>query len=163
MSAKAGATVPKKEGMHFMEASSEWALLFGPAQRPSWDEISAFIDHPLWEPLNRDIKETYETEYELSYSVCRAQPGWNVKYKKGGKALCTLYPEKGKFIALLVIGSKEETGMDALLETLSEYVQRLYANARSMPMGRWLMIHVTDEEILNNVKTIMRLRMKRAI
>ncbi|WP_423245054.1 DUF3788 family protein [Heliorestis acidaminivorans] len=26
----------------------------------------------------------------MTYSKCSAQPGWNVKYKKSGKSLCTL-------------------------------------------------------------------------
>ena len=51
----------------------------------------------------------------LSYSNCAMDKGiwkgWNVKYKKSGKALCTLYPKQGYFQALVVIGAKESADL----------------------------------------------------
>jgi hypothetical protein len=42
---------------------------------------------------------------KLSYSGCSmdggAWKGWNVKYKKSGKVLCSLYPKQGYFLALV--------------------------------------------------------------
>ncbi|KAB2952754.1 DUF3788 family protein [Heliorestis acidaminivorans] len=36
------------------------------------------------------MEEAYQAKPHITYSKCSAQPGWNVKYKKSGKSLCTL-------------------------------------------------------------------------
>jgi hypothetical protein len=38
-----------------------------------------------------------------------------VKYQNSGKSLCTLYPMEGYFIALVVIGAKEEEEVEMAL------------------------------------------------
>ncbi len=143
-----------------MTEYTPWDVLYDSFTKPTWQEITAYIDNPLWREMNGYLKDAYGVNPELFYSSCAAQRGWNVKYKKGGKALCTLYPEKRFFIALVVIGGKEEEVVQALLPNFTAYVQKLYQNTRSMPMGRWLMIQVTDEEILKDVKTLIAIRVK---
>lgn len=48
--------------------------------------------------------------------------------------------------------------MPALLPTLTPSVQQLYQASAPMKMGRWLMIDVTDEQILEDVKKLLELR-----
>jgi hypothetical protein len=95
----------------------------------------------------------------VSYSGCAAQPGWNVKYQKAGRSLCTLYPMGGFFIALVVIGTKEEAEAELLKPALTQEVQSLFIGPASS-MGRWLMIPVTDERVLADVKALILLRRK---
>ena len=101
----------------------------------------------------------------MSYSGCSAQPGWNVKYKKSGRAVCALYPMQDYFIALVVIGNKEEVGVKLLIENnkLSTYTKNLYLNTVAMPMGRWLMIEVKNYETLQDIKELIALRFPRKI
>lgn len=138
----------------------EWHALFEKNHNPNWEEITSYIDNNLWGNLNTYLQDAYEIKPELTYSLCSAQRGWNIKYKKSGKALCTLYPEEGYFIALVVIGSKEETAAEFLTPLLTDYVRHLYQSARNMKMGRWLMINVTDESILDDVISLISLRVK---
>jgi hypothetical protein len=81
-----------------------------------------------------------------------------VKYKKSGRALCTLYPDAGQFIALVTIGAKEATEAELLLPTCTEFLRELYARTQTFNGARWLMIHVTDEGVLEDVKKLIRLR-----
>ena len=143
-----------------MTARSKWDLLYDGTTKPLWEDISTYINDPLWEELNDYLKEVYVVKPELSYSVCAAQRGWNVKYKKGGRALCTLYPEKGSFIALVVVGSREEMTVEMMLPVFSDDVRKLYENTRSMAMGRWLMIRVANRKILDDVKKLINIRVK---
>lgn len=128
--------------------------------QPSAADMSRYIDNPMWEALNGFLRDAYDTEPEYAFSDCSAQPGWNVKYKKAGRALCTLYPMPGYFIALVVIGTKEEGEADLVMPTLAPYTQALYARTRSTAMGRWLMIEVTSEPILRDVEALIQLRRK---
>lgn len=136
----------------------EWARAFGPDREPGWEEIAGFIANPLWEDLNGFLKESYRVEPRVGYSMCSGQPGWNIKYLKGGRSLCTLYPMDGFFIALVVIGNKEQVEAELMLPTLTGYVRGLMESAAAVMGGRWLMIHVSDAEVLGDVKRLIQLR-----
>jgi hypothetical protein len=81
-----------------------------------------------------------------------------VKYKKGGRALCTLYPDDGAFTAMVTVGSKEAAEADLLLPTFSDYLRELYDRTQAFNGARWLMIRVTEARVLEDVKTLIRLR-----
>lgn len=138
-----------------------WFDLYGADRQPSQAEISEYIANPLWEDLNAFLRDTYGVQPSYSYSACSGQPGWNVKYQKAGRSLCTLYPMQGFFIALVVIGEREKTEAELLAPTLSEHVQQLLSSAVSVAGGRWLMIHVTNKYFLRDVEQLIRLRRKR--
>lgn len=138
----------------------EWAELYSASEQPTEEQISDFIGNPLWTVLNDFLQESYGVLPKYSYSCCSMQAGWNVKYQKAGRALCTLYPMKGFFTALVVIGAKEEFEAGLLAPTLSDYVQGLINSTGMVMGGRWLMINVTDERILEDIKSLIQLRRK---
>lgn len=142
----------------------EWNQLYSSMMEPNIENIKAFIGsaEPLWTELQSYLEETYRIAPKMSYSKCSAQPGWNVKYQKGGKSLCTLYPMEGYFIALVVAGAKEEAEVEAAaaLGVFSPYVQELYQKTAFSCGGRWLMINVTDRAVLEDVKQLIAIRVK---
>lgn len=142
----------------------KWNDLFGADRIPSFEDIRAFIGDtkPIWDELLSYIEETYKSKPQLDYSKCSAQPGWNVKYKKSGKSLCTLYPMPGYFIALVVVGRKEENEVELAIEAgrFSTYVKELYQNTAFSAMGRWLMIEVKHKDILDDIKGLIEIRVK---
>ena len=138
----------------------EWTTLYPADKQPSAAEISQFIANPLWEDLNRFLCDSYVVQPGYSYSICSGQPGWNVKYKKAGRALCTLYPMPGFFIALVTIGAKERAETELALPILSEYTQELFGRSGELMGAKWMMIQVTDGHILNDVKNLIQIRRK---
>ncbi len=138
----------------------EWTQLYDKNNQPEKEQISDFIHNPLWERINEFLQSGYQVQPTYAYSTCSAQPGWNVKYQKSGRSLCTLYPMPGFFIALVVIGNREQAETDLVLPMLSQYVQNLYKSAAAVMGGRWLMVAVTDEEIFEDVKRLIQIRRK---
>lgn len=138
----------------------EWDKLFSWDTQPDIKQITAYVDNPLWSNLCKCLEETYGVVPKIEYSRCSAKPGWNVKYKKSSRALCTLYPESGYFTCMVSIGMKEALEAEGLLVTCTAYVKELYAAANSMNGSRWLMIEVTDERILADVKELIKTRVK---
>ncbi|HWR23092.1 MAG TPA: DUF3788 domain-containing protein [Feifaniaceae bacterium] len=136
----------------------DWSALYGPDAQPTKDMIRDYIGNPLWDTFHARMREAYGVLPAASYSKCSAQPGWNVKYQKSGKSLCTLYPVEGYFIALVVIGAKEEPEANLLMPHATRYVRELYEKTPFSCGGRWLMLHVTDEEILEDVLRLIALR-----
>ncbi len=141
----------------------KWHESFGPDQIPSFEDIREYIGEarPVWDELVFYIEETYKAKPKLDYSKCSAQPGWNMKYKKSSKALCTLYPMPNFFIALVVIGAKEENEMELAMGAgvFSEYVKELYKKTAFSAMGRWLMIEVKQKDTLKDIKALISIRL----
>ncbi len=135
-----------------------WSELYGSEIEPDDKNIESYINSSLWNDMNSYLKETYSVEPVKSYSKCSAQRGWNIKYKKASKSLCTLYPMEGYFIALVVIGAKEQTEAELYLNAATDYVKSLYEKTPFSAGGRWMMINVTDEDILKDVKRLIEIR-----
>lgn len=135
-----------------------WLETYGKEDAPTMAQMTAYIASPLWEDLNAYLQAAYSAAPQQAFSGCSGQPGWNVKYVKGGKALCTLYPMKGYFTALVVVGEKERTEVELQLPTYTQYVQGVHARAGSLMGAKWLMIDVKDEGTLADVKRLIGVR-----
>lgn len=135
-----------------------WFQRYPKSQQPTLEQISEYIASPLWGELCQWAEKSYQIEPKVEHSTCSGAPGWNVKYKKGGRALCTLYPDEGQFTALVTIGAKEASEVELLQPTYSEYMQELFARTQAFNGARWLMIRVTDAQVLEDVKKLIRLR-----
>ncbi|SHE59297.1 DUF3788 domain-containing protein [Alkalibacter saccharofermentans] len=142
----------------------KWNDKFDSDNVPDIEDIRRFIGDKagLWDDLTDYLRDTYKVRPDFDYSRCSAQPGWNIKYKRSGKSLCTIYPMDGYFIALVVVGNKEEeTVKDHCNEGLfTPYVSELYKATGFSAMGKWLMIKVTNREILEDVKKLVGIRIK---
>lgn len=138
----------------------EWSQYFEQHNVPTMDDMISFIDNPLWIELQGFIENTYQIKPILNYSRCSAQKGWNLKYRKSGKSLCVLYPMDGYFIALVVIGNKEMTEAEAYLPQASSEIKTLFAKTLFAAGGRWLMIPVTSEAVLEDVKNLIQIRVR---
>lgn len=143
----------------------QWSELFDSSRQPANSEIKEFIGIPLWDDLTDYLQQTFKAVPQLFYSGCSMQKGfwmgWNVKYKKSGKALCTLYPKQGYFIALIAVGAKEIAEADLLIPLCDEYTQNLYRQTEYGVFGKSLAVEVTNENILHDVKNLIALRVKR--
>lgn len=136
----------------------DWRSTYPQDKQPTLEQMQTFIATPLWLNCRDRIEKSYGCKPAVSFSGCSAQPGWNIKYKKSGKSLCTLYPMKGFFIALVVVGPKEAHQAELLLPTLSAYTRELFATAGGMSGQTWLMMNITTKEILEDAFSLMALR-----
>lgn len=141
----------------------DWNLLYSEKEPPSWEQIAEYINDPLWTVFNQRIQSTYHCDPRLEYSRCSMQAGWNIKYKKSGRSLCTLYPMQGYFIALVVIGSRELTEAELLMPICSDYVQTVFRNTKTGNGQKWLMLEVREESIMRDVFTLINLRKPAAL
>lgn len=141
----------------------DWNLLYSEKEPPSWAQIAEYINDPLWTVFNQRIQSAYHCDPRLEYSRCSMQAGWNIKYKKSGRSLCTLYPMQGYFIALVVIGSRELTEAELLMPLCSDYVQTVFKNTKTGNGQKWLMLEVREESIMRDVFTLINLRKPAAL
>ena len=136
----------------------EWREVFGKENKPGFASISEYVDNPCWEELCTFIEDTYQVQPSIEYSVCSMAPGWNVKYKKSRRSLCTLYPNRKYFTCLLTIGRKEAPEAELILNACTDYLQELYEKTTVFNGARWLMIDVYTEDVLKDVLELLCVR-----
>lgn len=141
-----------------------WNEQFSKEMKPSIPQIDIFIDNPLFSDLCAHLESAYGVTPTVEHSICSGAPGWNMKYKKSGRALCTLYPAEGFFTCMVSIGTKEAMEAELLLSNCTDTVRALYWQCKPFNGGRWLMIDVKSPEILADVKALIgtRVRIKKA-
>lgn len=130
---------------------------------PDMHVIEDYIEEPVkqrWLELICHIEGAYRAKPQISYSICAGKPGWNVKYKKSGKALCTLYPEPDSFIALVVLSADNIARFLADRAAYTDEVNTLFDKTKLFNGTKWLMIRVSSEEVLADVKRMFELKLK---
>ena len=139
----------------------DWNECYSRADAPDMQQIADFVASPLWSKLCTHLEDYYKILPKIEHSRCTCAPGWNVKYKKSGRALCTLYPAEGYFHCMVSIGSREATDAELMLADCTETVRKLYLDARPFNGSRWLMIPITSQDILNDAEELIALRMQK--
>lgn len=126
---------------------------------PTIEQLGEYVNNELWNSFCNYLITEYKIKPHLDYSKCSWQPGWNVKFKKSGKNLCTLYPQNGYFTVLVVIGNKEKEAFKILLPTLASSLQEIYHETKEGNGQRWLMIDLEDDDTrLQGVKKMIALK-----
>lgn len=136
-------------------------MILDSANEPCFEDICSYVGGSAglrWRGLTSHIEERYSCKPQISYSVCTGKPGWNVKYKKGGKALCTLYPESGAFTALVVLSASDMDIFDAVKGCYTPGVVSLYERCKTFNNTKWLMINVSGDDALEDVKRLLKLK-----
>lgn len=140
--------------------TQSWNETFARDTQPDMAQVEAFIVTPLWRELRTHVEQTHGVQPRAEHSTCSGAPGWNVKYKKAGRSLCTLYPSRGFFTCLVCIGAAEAAEAELMLNTCTDYVRKLYASVKPFNGARWLMINVTDAGVLADVEMLIGCRAK---
>jgi hypothetical protein len=139
-------------------------LILDGRHAPSFEEINDYIDRPgrvLWREIGTHLRQHYRASPRITYSGCSGKPGWNVKYQQSGKSLCTLYPEKDGFVALVVITLDRVPLIEGIQDELEPEVFDIMRAARPFNKTLWLMIPVYRAAILNSVKQLIALKMEK--
>ncbi|HPA54749.1 MAG TPA: DUF3788 domain-containing protein [Bacillota bacterium] len=140
---------------------SEYDLILDGSHTPEYDEIVEYINMPardLWRQINGFIQQRYKSLPRIMYSVCSGKPGWNVKYQKSGKSICTLYPEQDGFVALVVVTLDLMPVIEALSGELTEETRQTIRSAKPFNGTKWLMLQVKNDLQLEDVKQLISLK-----
>lgn len=137
----------------------DYDLILDGSRAPEFAELTGYINGPaavLWQEFNSFVQENFKSSPKITYSVCSGKPGWNVKYQKSGKSICTVYPERGSFVVLVVI----TLDLLPLVEAMEPAppIPEIIRTAKPFNGTLWLMIPVTGETVLESVKELLLLK-----
>lgn len=126
---------------------------------PILEDFAAYIRNPVFMKFCSEIKKKYRCHEKIEFSRCSLERGWNVKFKKSGKSLCTVYPREGYFTVLVVVGEKEKEAVEAILWECTSELRELYEKARWGNGQKWLMIDLEDQgEMFADVLQLIEIR-----
>ncbi len=125
---------------------------------PTLEEIANAIQNPAFLSFCGEVQDTYQCKEAIEFSACSLEPGWNVKFKKAGKTLCTIYPRETYFTVMIVVGRKEKEPVEAVLPECTAQVQEIYAHTREGNGQRWLMIDLEEKRALISYEHPSRIR-----
>lgn len=102
---------------------------FDKETQPTEAEIKEFTDGALFTNLNDYLCEGYKIKPKYAYSECKMDKniwrGWNIKYRKHGKILCTIYPQEAYFM-VLIPGRSFEVHHETVLEEVKLMIIQRY-------------------------------------
>ena len=151
---------PKKKDPAKAEGPVPWDIAWPQQMKPTLDDIGAWVKNPLLEELAAWMGETYGIEPSIEFSRCSMDRGWNIKYKKGSKALCALYIRQGWFTAMVTLGAKQVAELEVLLPTFSVSFRKLYEKTPLFNGGKWLVVDVKKEKELEEVQRLILMKAK---
>ncbi len=123
--------------------------------------ISSFIGpiiQPRWKELRVFLKANYNFTPELVYYGSKY--GWCYKYRRKGKTLCTLLPEKGAFTALVTLGKREIQEAKQNLSIFNADTQRGFVNAHQYHDGKWISKRVLNRRDVEDVRGLISIKKK---
>jgi hypothetical protein len=113
---------------------------------PTEYEIKEYINNDLWVDFCKYMKDAYNVAPKFEFSKCSWEYGWNIKFKKGSKSLCTVYPRENYFTILIVIEKNEKKVFENMFSSFSSDIQKIYKETPEGNGQRWLMIDLEDND-----------------
>lgn len=114
-------------------------------QQPSDAEMLNWIGQPIaeaWMALRRFLVETYGIAPVFDRGGKKY--GWNLQHRVGGRPLCEMYPERGSFTALVILGKAELAQALDRIETFGPLVRQALLETPRYHDGCWMYLRVSD-------------------
>jgi len=126
--------------------------------QPTMDEGFAAVGAKqlLWESLTQFIADNYRIKGDFAFY--RKNYGWALRFRKGGKALVSMYPGKNGFTVQIVIGRIQTE--KAFRLNLGKNVKKILRDAHQFPEGRWLFIEIRSKQDLQDVRELLLLKLR---
>jgi len=124
--------------------------------QPTLQEINDALGscQPLWQQLLQFIADNYQLSEDLSFGGKKY--GWNIWYRKSGKTLVSLYPQKAYFVAQIVLGNDQVEKAYQL--KLGRTVRTVLEETPQLHDGRWLFIKVRTKKDVNDVQALLQIK-----
>ncbi len=83
-----------------------------------------------------------------------------LKFRRGGKTLATVYLREGFFILLIIFGRQEREAFEAAQESFSPFVRNFYENSRTYHDGKWMFIEVRPGADVGELIRLLHIKKK---
>ena len=127
-------------------------------EQPTFDEMIGYCGENgnLWLDLDEWLTSEFAAEKLIRFPYGN-EYGWGVKYNRKSKHICDIFAESGAFAALFQISGK---AVDSIYDELGDYAKSVWADKSPCGTGGWIEYRVTEESQLDDLKKLIRARIK---
>jgi hypothetical protein len=112
-----------------------------------------------WAELVEYIETNYPGVFEPDWLFGGKKHGWCLRYKKS-KSFCTLIPEKGRLVVMIVFGAQERAKVEEILSDLVSHAREDYEAATTYHDGKWMTLTIDSDEVFDDVKRFLYIKRK---
>lgn len=102
--------------------------------------------------------DKYLTAIRDAYEMDELWDGNELKFRRGGKTLATLYIKEGFFTILLIYGKAERAKLEEQIDTFPVALQDLYRNSRTFHDGKWMFLDTADDSLIPDVMRMLAIK-----
>ncbi len=111
-----------------------------------------------WNKLTNFMQTNYEIEPETVFYG--KNYGWLIRYRKSGKTLCSIFPEKNSFTFQITYGKKEVEKFLNQKEEFNQVISEIFESTKQLHDGRWLFIRLLDDVLVQDIVNLITIKRK---
>ncbi|MBB4037162.1 hypothetical protein GGR21_003077 [Dysgonomonas hofstadii] len=127
---------------------------------PDLKELRAFISSKkaikAFDSLLKFLDNNYNFEQQIVFGGKNF--GVMIRYRKNGKTLVSIFPEKDAFSVVLVYGKKEVITFEANRAVFDSYMTDIFDNTPQLHDGRWMLITLNDSKLLPELEKMIMIK-----
>lgn len=104
------------------------------------------------------IESNLSAKEQIDYSKCSAAPGWNFKYKKKGKSVCTIYPSEDFFTVLITLNFDDLEKFNVIKTDFQNATIEKITDIKPMNGTKWLMLDIKENSALSEAKRLIAMK-----
>lgn len=142
--------------------NEKWLAAFPKEVEPTYAEILAFLPEPEYLiRITKQLTEHYEPKQVISYSGEKGYDGWNLKFRKYGGNILTVYIRDTYITVLIVVNEQDDDLVVPMMQVMSAEFQKQYQAVKPFRGSRWIMLDVVTEPVVEDVIFLAEVRTKR--
>lgn len=129
---------------------------------PSLEEIKTFIDSSKTVKTFESLLKYLNSNYDFSEEIVSGgkKNGVMIRYRKSGKTLVNIFPEKKALAIVLVYGKKEVEVFEQEKTSFNPLLVNIFDNTEQLHDGRWMLIPLQDDSYLEDIKRMITIKKK---
>lgn len=139
----------------------EYQRLFDKSIIPTEESISLFLKEKylIWNKIYDYILSIGKIQVETKYFT--KNYGWSMRFFKGSKTICYLFPENNAFSILIVFGQKEIDLIEKSKDEINTNIFSTIQNTEHFHDGRWVWLHFIGKADIKSLEKLIDIKTNR--
>ena len=138
----------------------EYQRIYQKDPLPKYTELRRFIGKAIlpFDEIITFLDKNYDFQREIYFGGKNF--GVMVRYRKNGKTLIQIFPEKDGFEIVLIYGKKEREIFESRKKEFPKYLTKIYDNTKEYHDGKWMLIRIEDSKYNNELIEMIKIKKK---
>lgn len=112
--------------------------------------------YPTWLAMRAQVEALYEME--AVWNTGGKAGGFVLRYRRGGKTLCTLCAKESEADCMIVFGAQERDKAEPLMPLLPHWIREAYAAATTYHDGKWVLFPLPNAQGMAELAPLLRVK-----